>query len=234
MGQFFQLFLYIVKRKLVCKSGDPYKTCIFFFLENCFYSYIYISTLLFYYIHMMMITLYQTPPNMSSIGAVYNSLGNKFLSLLVDNLGATGKLRVNSSPVKVKLIIFPLFLPEGNAILPITPKAVCAVLRLLCRHAGKPCTWQPFRDDSRTTRSPCWHWKGGVTIFWVRELPTKGLLEQSPDLHGSAITSLQRRLQAQTLPESTPPLCKIPMFTKIPVTFEPMKRFKCPSWFWIS
>ena len=98
-----------------------------FFWENCFYSYIYISTLLFYYIHMMMINLYQTPPNMSSIGAVCNSLGKTFLSLLVNNLGATGGFRLNSSPVKVKLIIFPFFLPEGNAILPITPKAVCAL-----------------------------------------------------------------------------------------------------------
>ena len=62
---------------------------------------------------------------MSSIGAVCNSLGKTFLSLLVDNLGATAILRLNSSAVKVKLIIFPLFLPEGNPILPITPKAVC-------------------------------------------------------------------------------------------------------------
>ena len=74
---------------------------------------------------MMMINLYQTPPKMSSIGAVCDSLGKTFLSLLVDNLGTTGKLRLNSSPVKVELSIFPLFLPEGNAILPITPKAVC-------------------------------------------------------------------------------------------------------------
>ena len=96
-----------------------------FFGENCFYSYIYISTLLFYYIHMMMINLYQTPPNISSIGAVCESQGKKFLSLLVNNLGATGGLRLNSSPLKVQLIIFPLFLPEGNAILLITPKAVC-------------------------------------------------------------------------------------------------------------
>ena len=71
-----------------------------------------------------MINLYQTPPNMSSIGAVCDSLGNTFLSFLVNNLGATGGLRLNSSQVKVKLIIFPLFLPKGNAILPITPKAV--------------------------------------------------------------------------------------------------------------
>ena len=76
---------------------------------------------------MVMINSYQTPPNMSSIGAVCNSLGKTFLSLLVHNLGATGGLRLNSYPVKVKLIIFPLFLFEGNTILPITHKAVCDI-----------------------------------------------------------------------------------------------------------
>ena len=81
------------------------------------------STLVFYYIHMMMIHLSQTPPNMSSIGTVCDSLGKTFLRLLVGNLGATGRLPVNSSPVKVNPKIFPLFLPEGNAILPMTAKA---------------------------------------------------------------------------------------------------------------
>ena len=62
---------------------------------------------------------------MSSIGAVCDSLGKTFLTLLLGNLGATGGLRMNSSPVKVKLVIFPLFLPEGNAILPMIARAVC-------------------------------------------------------------------------------------------------------------
>ena len=74
---------------------------------------------------MIRINLSHNPPNMSSIGAVCNRLGKTFLLLLVDNLGATGGLRVNSSPVKVKLIIFLLFLPEGNAILPMTAKEAC-------------------------------------------------------------------------------------------------------------
>ena len=73
---------------------------------------------------MMMIHLYQTPPNRSSIGAVCDSFGKTFLMLLLGNLGATGGLRLNSSTVKVKLIIFPLFLPEGTAILLMTSKAV--------------------------------------------------------------------------------------------------------------
>ena len=74
---------------------------------------------------MMMLLLSQTPPNMSSIGEVCDSLGNTLLLLLINNLEATGGLRVNTSPVKVKLIVFPLFLLEGNAILPMTAKAAC-------------------------------------------------------------------------------------------------------------
>ena len=41
---------------------------------------------------MMMINLYQTPPNMSSIGAVCDSLGRTFLLLIVDNLEAPFEL----------------------------------------------------------------------------------------------------------------------------------------------
>ena len=101
-----------------------------FFWENCFYSYIYISTLLFYYIHIMIVHLSQTPQNMSSIGALCDRLGKTFLTFLLCNLGATGGLRVNSSPVKVKLIIFHLFLPEGNTILPMTAKEACDICKV--------------------------------------------------------------------------------------------------------
>ena len=83
---------------------------------------------------MMRMNLFQTQPNMSSIGAGCDCLGKTFLSLLVDILGATGGLRVNSSLVKVKLIIFPLFVPKGNAILPITPKAVCVAASAVVSH----------------------------------------------------------------------------------------------------
>ena len=68
---------------------------------------------------------------MSSFGAVCDSIGKTFLTLLLGNLGATGGLRLNSSPVKVKLIIFLLFLPEGNAILSMTAKEVYANLNML-------------------------------------------------------------------------------------------------------
>ena len=62
---------------------------------------------------------------MSSIGEVCDRLGKTFLTSLVGNHWATGGLLVNSSSVKGGLIIFPLFLLEGNAILPMTPKADC-------------------------------------------------------------------------------------------------------------
>ena len=32
----------------------------------------------------------------------------------------------------------------------------------------------------------------------------------------------------QTLPDATPPLVEISLFTKIAVTFDPIKRFGCP------
>ena len=38
-------------------------------------------------------------------------------------------------------------------------------------------------------------------------------------------TSLLRRLQAQTLPDATPPIGKIYPFTKMAVTFEPLMQF---------
>ena len=76
---------------------------------------------------MMMVHLSQTPINMKSIGAVCDSLGKTFLTSLVGSLGAAGGLLVNSSQVKGELIIYPLFLLEGNAILPMTHKAGCGL-----------------------------------------------------------------------------------------------------------
>ena len=60
-----------------------------------------------------------------SIGEVCDRLGRTFLMSLVGNHWSTGGLQVNTSLVKEGLIIFPLFLLEGNAILPMTPKADC-------------------------------------------------------------------------------------------------------------
>ena len=62
---------------------------------------------------------------MCSIGEVCDRLGKAFLTSPVGNQWATGGLWVNSSSVKGRLIIFPLFLLEGNAILPMPPKADC-------------------------------------------------------------------------------------------------------------
>ena len=70
--------------------------------------------------------LSQTPPNMSSIGAVCDSLGKTSLTSLVGNYWATDGLRVNSSPVKGEFIIFPLFLLEENALLSMIARADCA------------------------------------------------------------------------------------------------------------
>ena len=75
---------------------------------------------------MKMAHLSQTPPNMSSIKEFCDGLGKTFLTSLVDNRRATGGLWVNSSSVKGGPINFSLFLLEGNAILPMTPKAGCA------------------------------------------------------------------------------------------------------------
>ena len=83
------------------------------FLEKCFFSVIYISTMLFNYIHMKMAHLPWTSPNMGSIGEVCDRLGKTILKSLVGNHWATGGLRVNSSSVKGCLIIFPFFSLRG-------------------------------------------------------------------------------------------------------------------------
>ena len=54
----------------------------------------------------------------------------------------------------------------------------------------------------------------------------------SSDLYSVVIkTSLLRRLQAQTLPDATPPIGQIHPFSKMAVTSEPLMGFKCPSRF---
>ena len=47
----------------------------------------------------------------------------------------------------------------------------------------------------------------------------------------STETSLLRRLQEQTLPDEAPLIGKIHPFSKMAVTFEPLKGFRCPSGF---
>ena len=74
---------------------------------------------------MKMAHLYQTPPNMSSIGEFCDRLGKTFLTSLVGNLWDTGKFLVNSYSGEGGLTRFPLVLLEGNAILLMTPKADC-------------------------------------------------------------------------------------------------------------
>ena len=74
------------------------------------------------YTQMKMTHLYQPQPNMSSIGEGCDSLGKTFLTSLVSNLWATGGFRMNSYSGEVS---FPVLLLEGNAILPMTPRADC-------------------------------------------------------------------------------------------------------------
>ena len=134
---FSNFFLITVERKLVWKSRNFYKTCLFFLLENCFYSYLYISTLQSNYTHIKMTHLSQPPPDMSSIGEVCDSLGTDQQSCFGGNRWATGRLRVNSTSVKVRLRSFPLSLPKGNAMLPMTPKAGCSRWKV-CYQRGLP------------------------------------------------------------------------------------------------
>ena len=75
------------------------------------------------YTQMKMAHLSRTSPSMSSMGKVCDMLGKTFRTSLVGNHRATGGLCVNSSSVKGVVIIFPLFLLEGNATLLMTPKA---------------------------------------------------------------------------------------------------------------
>ena len=70
---------------------------------------------------MMIVHLCQISPNMSSIGALCDRLGMTFLKFLLGNLGATGGLRVNSSPA-YNLSFVPA---DESAILPMTAKLDC-------------------------------------------------------------------------------------------------------------
>ena len=44
-------------------------------------------------------------------------------------------------------------------------------------------------------------------------------------------TSLLRRVQAQTLPDATPPIGQMHPFSKMTITFKPLIGFRCPSGF---
>ena len=55
-------------------------------------------------------------------------------------------------------------------------------------------------------------------------MSNKGVFRTAPATPG-LLTSLQRRLQAQTLLDKTPPIGKIDPFNKIAITFEPMMLF---------
>ena len=62
-----------------------------------------------------------TSPNTSSIREVSDRLGKTFLISLV----GTGRLQMSLYSVKGGLVIFSLFMLQGNAILPMTLQADC-------------------------------------------------------------------------------------------------------------
>ena len=78
--------------------------------------------------------LSRTSPNKSSVGEVCSRLEKTFLTSQVGNRWSTGGLWVNSYSLKGGLIIFPLFLLEGNAILQMTPMAEFDIVVLVIRH----------------------------------------------------------------------------------------------------
>ena len=64
--------------------------------------------------------------------------------------------------------------------------------------------------------------------------PTSSSCRTAPATTGLVkITSLLRRLQAQTLPDAAPPIGKIHPFSKMAATCEAMMRFGCPNSLWI-
>ena len=68
---------------------------------------------LFNYTQMKMAQLSRTSPNVCSIGEVFDGLDKIFLTSLVGNHWATGGLRVNSSSVNGRLIVFHFSCSRG-------------------------------------------------------------------------------------------------------------------------
>ena len=83
--------------------------------------------------------------NMSAIVEGCHSLRKTSLMSLVGNHWAAGRLRVNSSSVKEKLISFPLFLLEETAILPMSAMAGCATSGILTLNRSLHST--PFQNQ---------------------------------------------------------------------------------------
>ena len=96
MGQFSSTFISHSLEKIILEVRTLLLN--FFFLEKCFYFYIYILTIFLNYTPMKMVHLPGTSPNMSSILNVYNRLGKTFLTSLISNHWATGGLWVNTTP----------------------------------------------------------------------------------------------------------------------------------------
>ena len=76
--------------------------------------------------------LFRPGPNINWIGEVCDTLRKTSMTSLVGNHWATAGLRVKLSSVKGGVRSDPLFLLEGNTILPITPTAGCDALGSRC------------------------------------------------------------------------------------------------------
>ena len=93
------------------------------------------------------------------------------------------------------------------------------------------------RDTCHISRVTCHVSHVTISIFtkWSSYL-VEGLLSNRTALATTGllkITSLLRRLQAQTLPDAAPPIGKIHPFSKMAASCEPMMRFGCPNSLWI-
>ena len=110
-----------IQRKIIPKSGNFHKTCIF--QDYFVYSYIYISILSSNCTQMQMANLFTLGPNISQIREVCDTHDTTSLTSLVDNQWSTAGLRVHSSFLKAGIRCNPLFLLKGITILPSTPYA---------------------------------------------------------------------------------------------------------------
>ena len=94
-------------------------------------------------------------------------------------------------------------------------------------------TWHMTDDTWHVGWTFCQNFRFGIEsgwkIFRLKDewrnhlINDRGVCRTAPATPG-LLTSLLRRLQAQTLPDAIPPIGKIHPFSKIAVTFEPLRE----------
>ena len=96
------------------------------------------------------------------------------------------------------------------------------LVNMLINHPGSVLVNNPSRHMDPNNR----YWYTTIDHVKYTEITT---VSKTPKRPGGWIkTSLLRRLQAQTLPDATPPIGKIHPFSNMAVTFEPPMRFWYP------